>query len=813
MDLPLSKLKIKIHALDNPTSVFKKRNLLSLNCINKSNQKKKLVTPLRTYTDDLPHYMLPLKSNMNQNNYYSNNNNNSIMNKYNTNNNLRPSPNFRIKKIKGNKNNMSDSKIKFPHLSREKSDNILYTKMNIHKNNIIKNSSKRNLQDISMPNIINNSIHNIKLNEKNNIINGNIPNNELIYNKNKNHSLTDNINIYANNNFSDTNNENTLTEHYNNNNFPSINNYSSDSGIEKTVPKQFQSIISEMQKKINEQNKLLSDRIKEIENLKKQLNENNEDNNQKNDSKNSYFDNMENMNMMKEYKKENEFLNNEIDRYKSLLNDYKKNNQEKNQQNELNNEMIGKLQEELKNLKENIETLSEKYQIELTNNKILEEKNQYLKNNIRTPDELRQAFEIKTNQQEQKILELEEEIYQINFAKKKIQKCKQSSFEILGISNNESNNKLKIARTLTREFIVKIEVVDGKMSSNNINNNKDDRNENTIIDSPSKKFGLSSKNSNSSIYFGQIENNKLILSEKEYNKVQLLLNILFLINQITEEILTDKISQFQNKKFDAQFNNVINEFCDNLRISDKDLIKHFINDFFIKDKKGEDVLKDLFKYTNTNLENNKESLDFKKKIYKKCEIYDYKNKKTIPFKYFKHLYKENCHNENIIFSEKNFFNFIYECKIQNNDNIYSIFDIFYENLKNENIYKNLKKEDIINKEEKEKNKNEEEQQINVIKSIESNNKQINNKENKDKNENLIEKITTTYKFKYKDIINVFLDKVIKEAIEKQNDDEDSLIRARSFDQDLFGKFILQNDNNISKLNKSISDGEDNNFEI
>ena len=79
--------------------------------------------------------------------------------------------------------------------------------------------------------------------------------------------------------------------------------------------------------------------------------------------------------MANEYKKENEFLNNEIVRYKSLLNDYKKNNQEKNQQNELNNEMIGKLQEELKNLKENIETLSEKYQIELTNNKILEEKN------------------------------------------------------------------------------------------------------------------------------------------------------------------------------------------------------------------------------------------------------------------------------------------------------------------------------------------------------------------------------------------------------------------------------------------------------
>ena len=60
-----------------------------------------------------------------------------------------------------------------------------------------------------------------------------------------------------------------------------------------------------------------------------------------------------------------------------------------------------------------------------------------------------------------------------------------------------------------------------------------------------------------------------------------------------------------------------------------------------------------------------------------------------------------------------------------------------------------------------------------------------------------------------------MDKVIKEAIEKQleNDDE-SLIKARSFDQDTYSKLMLQMDNNnVSKMNKSSSDGEENDFEI
>ena len=71
-----------------------------------------------------------------------------------------------------------------------------------------------------------------------------------------------NINNYSNyqNIINDTNNEILLTEQ-NINNPSNNNNFSSDYVYEKNIPKQFQSIFSEMQKKINEQNKLLSYRI------------------------------------------------------------------------------------------------------------------------------------------------------------------------------------------------------------------------------------------------------------------------------------------------------------------------------------------------------------------------------------------------------------------------------------------------------------------------------------------------------------------------------------------------------------------------
>ena len=793
MNLPFSKLQIKIHALDNPTSVFKKRHLLSLNCINKVNPKKKNTTPIRNFTDNLPHYMLPLKNNL------SHKNNSNYNSKGKTNEKINTSAHLKNKKLKGLKSNLNNSKIKLPHLSREKSaHNILYSKINANRNNIsnIKRNSK---QDISIPNI-NNSFHNIKINDNNN------SNIEIFNNNEKKNSLKDNNvkeNIYSNNNnLNDTNNEEQ------NNNYPSINNYSSDSGSYNNIPKQFQSIISDLQKKINKQKKLLSERKKEIEILKKQINDNEND---KDIIKNNYYnDNIEDINNNKVYEKENELLNKEIERYKSLLNDYKKNNQEKNHQNEINKEMIDKLKEELKTLKENIESLSDKYQNELNNNKILEAKYNYLKNTTKTPEELTESYKNKIKELENSKVKLEEELFQIRNKKYNFKKSKTLTLELLANLNN-NKDKLKMAKTLKKEFIIKLEILTGNSNHNN-----------NINDSKTKTL-LSSKNFSS-------ENgiqNELILSEKEYKKIQFLLNIILILNGIKEEFIRDKIIQLENKKKDAQINSDLNDLCQNLKISNKDLIKQFMNDFLIKEKKGLNALKALFKYNKTNLDENIDG-ESKKNIFEKCITYDYKNKKTIPFNYFKHLYKENCHNKMKSFSEKQFFHIIYECKLQKNNNIYSIFDIFYGNLKEDDSKKNEqeKKEKIIN-EQKDNNS----EKNNLINSYEINNKdEINNNDDKIKNNvinndeikndevneisNINNKLNPPHKLKYQDLIQNFLDKVIKEAIEKQKDDDDDSVKARSFDQDIYNKLILQIDNNnISKMNKSSSDGEDNDFDI
>ena len=64
-EFPLSKLKIKLRGKDNPTSVFKKRSFLSLNCINNKSLKSK--SPLRVLTgEELPHYILPIKCHLNK---------------------------------------------------------------------------------------------------------------------------------------------------------------------------------------------------------------------------------------------------------------------------------------------------------------------------------------------------------------------------------------------------------------------------------------------------------------------------------------------------------------------------------------------------------------------------------------------------------------------------------------------------------------------------------------------------------------------------------------------------------------------------
>ena len=573
-EFPLSKLKIKLKGKDNPTSVFKKRSFLSLNCLN--NKQAKTKTPLRVLTEgELPHYTLPIKCHLN-----------------------------RIENNKKNKN-IKKEKIKLTIFSRNKSDKEILTKKNLDE----KNNNKEN----NIYNTINFNKSNLNTNY---FANPHQINDYSSSNKDNNEKIISELNIINQNNIG--NNINNL-----NNSFeePSYN-----------------SLISELQKKINEQNI-------EIENLKIQL-ENNKNN------------------QIKELNKE----------------------KEKSQ--------IDKLEKEIKTLKNNLANLNNKYQIELGNKKDFEQKYKFLKENMKE-NNLKQKdidkYEDKIIEQENKIISLQDELNNLkNNTKNKIYKISKQSFEII----------------------------------------------------PSKK--------------------KLILPKKNYEDIQLLLNVLFDINKIEQNALLNQINDiFLNS---TEIDKLSIDICSKLNLKEKNniIIQHFINDFLIKsnlnnnnDNDNDIELEQLFKYKYNENKSNKNNYFFndfkyKKIIYEKCKKYDYKNKHKIPFYYFKHLYKEICYKNKKAFSSNEFYNLLYECKREGNE-ICSLYDILYENL---------------------------------------------NKENNDI------KINFKYELKYPDLVKNFLDKVIKEACDKQNEnlENNQLNHARSFEQDFFEQSILDNKSDNNKIN-------------
>ena len=325
-EFPLSKLKIKLKGKDNPTSVFKKRSFLSLNCLHNKSTKPK--TPLRLLTEgELPHYILPIKCHLK-----------------------------RTEKNEKNKNKKEKKqKIKLTIFSKNKSEKEIFSKKNLdEKNN----------------------------NEENNIYN------TIIFNKsnlNTNYFANPHpINDYSSSN--KDNNEKIISElniiNQNNNN---INN-----SFEEPA---YNSLISELQKKISEQNILLSSRKKEIEELKTQL-ENNKNN------------------QIIELTKEKE--------------------KEKNE--------INKLEEEIKTLKNNLENLNNKYQIELENKKDIEQKYKFLKDNMKE-NHLKEKdinkYEDKIIEQENKIISLQDELNILkNNTKNKKYKITKESFEIISSKKN-----------------------------------------------------------------------------------------------------------------------------------------------------------------------------------------------------------------------------------------------------------------------------------------------------------------------------------------------------------------------------------------
>ena len=570
-EFPLSKLKIKLRGLDNPTSVFKKRSYLSLNCIQKQSRSK---TPLNIFTgEELPHYMLPIKCQQNQ-----------------TENNTKSQFKLRDKK----------PKIKLTIMSRNKTD--------------IEINSKEN-QD-----------H--KSNKTNNIFNS------INYNKNNiNTKLIANAHLNDYSSSNKDNNENIISElniiNQNNNNY--------NTSFEDPS---YNPLISDLQKKISEQSILLSSRMKEIENLKKQINNNNN-------------------------------FNSEIN-------------------SDMEKSEINKLKEEIKSLKITIEDLSKKYQTELNNKNEIEEKYELLKNkmkdNLQMQDNI-QKYENKITQQENKIIFLQDQINEIK------------------------NRKLNISKEINFEIISKT--------------------------------------------------NKLILSQKQYNNIQLLLNVLLDIHKIEKNNLSDLMDN------NLSIWDITQEIIKKLKLTEKDnvIIEQYINDLISKIRNEnntlENQLENLFKYKYDNQKSQEYYVmnsKNKKIIYEKCKKYDYKNKHKIPFYYFKHLFKEICYKNKNPFSPIAFFNLLYECKTSKENEIYSLYDVYYENLKEE-----------------------------------------------DNNGN---RLNFEYKLKYPNLVKNFLDKIIKEAYDKKKENfaDNKLNRARSFEQDFFEQTILDSESNNKKFNL---DGDNN----
>ena len=325
-EFPLSKLKIKLKGKDNPTSVFKKRSFLSLNCLHNKSTKPK--TPLRLLTEgELPHYILPIKCHLK-----------------------------RTEKNEKNKNKKEKKqKIKLTIFSKNKSDKEIFSKKNL--------DEKNNNEENNIYNTINFNKSNLNTNY---FANPHPINDYSSSNKDNNEKIISELNIINQNN----NNINNSFEE------PAYN-----------------SLISELQKKISEQNILLSSRKKEIEELKTQL-ENNKNN------------------QIIELTKEKE--------------------KEKNE--------INKLEEEIKTLKNNLENLNNKYQIELENKKDIEQKYKFLKDNMKE-NHLKEKdinkYEDKIIEQENKIISLQDELNILkNNTKNKKYKITKESFEIISSKKN-----------------------------------------------------------------------------------------------------------------------------------------------------------------------------------------------------------------------------------------------------------------------------------------------------------------------------------------------------------------------------------------
>ena len=751
-----------------PTSVFTKRNFLSINCITGNKPKKLKALPQTPSSNIIPHYALPknnqkITNNKTQNNskpkikpkkkLNSNNDNNSNNRKAFTpfklrNNKFDKSPNSSIK-TNSNAKRLNENRAESPFLNKT-------AHLNIYAKN----------RDLSDANTEYNNNHSIRNEDKNGGSDKEVSTSAIINNPIRNQTVNGSQYDYDGTGFRNDDNDN---------------------GFTSNIPEELQLIISEMQKKIGEQSKLIAIRNNEIENLKNNLNSTKEE--------------------LNNYIADNQKYKTEIEKYKFLISDYKKNLQEKNEKDIFNREMTSKLQEELKNLKENIQNLSEKYQTELNNNEALKQKYNFLKNSISSPNENKEKYEEIINKQIINITNLENELNKFKINQKKLNekryKYKKTEclyFELLGKiknindninnnkdnehednndninndidndnKNNNNNNKDKSNnKTKSEDFVIEKTVTELSIANTRVNtiNNNDNNND------------INSKNNdinNNNIIANNKKQKKLLLLDKHYNKIQLILNALFLNFEIDESNLDSIVKPFEldtTKKFGEIVENLSNKICEILNIKNQKFINHFVHDFLVKrNENPTKTINDLFKFNQTN----SISPELKKYFYEKCKVFDFKKKNAVPFYYFEHLYKELCFKKNIKQNPNQFFDILHLSLKKNNQVNNSILSVFYDNLK-----------------------------INVKR-----NSLRNSTNNNNKNNDLFEDFKEKAKnLKNPEIIGNFLDKLITEAMQKYQERCDENIMARSAGHDGFNMLSFEEKKELLHGNKSSSEGKD-----
>ena len=87
--------------------------------------------------------------------------------------------------------------------------------------------------------------------------------------------------------------------------------------------------------------------------------------------------------------------------------------------------------------------------------------------------------------------------------------------------------------------------------------------------------------------------------------------------------------------------------------------------------------------------------------------------------------------------------------------------------------------------------------------------------NVNKEDNSEFEINKKYQLKYPELVKNFLDKIIKDAYDKKNEQGDfDDIKAKSFEQDFFGNNLLEKEKKSKNFNfNNSSDFDDNNYEI